>query len=124
MSKIIQAINTMITHSDKISKVIRGSMPLGEIFFLYDQKYKWSISKNDEYDTYFLHFYSDDITLEELAAYVGDDWDEFTNFVTYSSKDLKAREAYESMGELYRIVKEKAYGIDKALDDIINDLPF
>jgi len=126
MSKIIQAINTMITNSEKISKAIPGPAEGDEIFFLYDQKHKWSITK-DQNNNYYLHYYSDQQPLESIASYTGPDWDQFTNFITYSTKDLKTREAYESMAELYRVVKEKAYGIDKALDDIIkskDELPF
>jgi len=125
MSKIIQAINIMITNSEKISKAIPGQNS-DEIFFLYDQKHKWSIAKGED-DNYHLHYYSDQQPLENIASYPGDDWGTFTQFVTYSTNDLKTREAYESMAELYRVVKEKAYGIDKALDDIIkskDELPF
>jgi len=120
MSKIITAINTMITHENMISNAQIGTN-IKEIFFLYNEKYKWSISINNENNQYFLYYYSGDETIEALASHEGT-W-EGTKYIHYSSKDLKTREAYESMVELYRIVKEKAYGVDQALNDIINGIP-
>jgi hypothetical protein len=109
----------MIVHSEKISNVLKGINEI-EIFFLYDLKHKWSIFKSSSKDEYNLHYYPGKESLEQLASFTFE-WEEYNDFITYSSEDLKTREAYESMEELYRTVKEKAYGIDKALDDIIAD---
>lgn len=113
MIKIITAINVMISNSKKVSKILTAKS--GELFFLYDDKHKWSVAKRE--DVHYLHYYTGDETIEQLAS--EDDW-ELITFMTYSSKELKTREAYESMQELYSIIKEKSLGVEDALDDIIN----
>jgi len=50
-----------------------------------------------------------------------DDWQTDEEYIRYSSKDLNSKEAYETFSELYRIIEEKVFGVDKALDDIIKD---
>jgi hypothetical protein len=114
--KIVQVINTMITNANKISDVIKNS---DEYYFLYDKKYKWSIAKSGKSDEdYFIHLYpTSDIQISELAYDM--DWSNFKDFVTYSTEDLKTREATESFRELYQIVSNKVYGIDSIFDDII-----
>jgi len=113
--KIIQVINAMITNSDKITNVIKKNK---EFFFLYNNKYKWSISKNDS-DIFFLHIYpGDEKSLDELAVF--SEWDNY-NFVTYKSDEFKAKEAHESFVELYLLVSEKVAGIDEMFRDILAD---
>lgn len=114
MSKIIAVINSMISNSNKISQIIPRQK---EYYFLYDNKYKWSISV-DNNDVFYLHYYAGEESIEQLASYSALEWSEY-QYVTYSSKQMKTREAYESMQELYRIVKEKLCGVDEAFDDII-----
>ena len=43
MTKIVQAVNAMISNPDKIKSVIPNGQ---EFFFIYKDKYKWSILKN------------------------------------------------------------------------------
>ncbi len=118
MSKIIRAINVMISNSKKITNVILSEK---EYFFLYDRKHKWSISKNEEKNVFYLHYYPGEETLEDLSSITPEDWDYHNiSYITYSSEEIKTREAYESMQELYRITKEKSLGIDKVFDDIID----
>jgi hypothetical protein len=124
MSKIVRAVNVMISNSNGITTVISKQ---GEYFFLYDDKYKWSIRYNVAEDAYYLYYYPGEQSLQALASF--EEWQTFDEFVTYSTKDLKTKEAYDSFSELYTLVKEKRYGIDAALDDIIgsgseDDLPF
>lgn len=116
MSKIVSAVNAMIINSNKISNVLVGQG--GEYFFLYDGKYKWSMIKRDD-DT-LLWFYPSKHSLETLAAYENHDWDELP-MVTYRTSEIGAREARESFNELYTLLKEKMYGIDEMLEEIIND---
>ncbi len=111
MSRIVVAVNSMITNAQKLSNIKRKD---SEYYFLYDNKYKWSISESDE--KYHLFFYPGDQTIDELVKTTS--WSSVT-FVSYSSDELKTREALESFRELYLIIKEKLYGVDKALDDII-----
>ena len=120
MSKIIRAINVMISNSDKISRVISSTTTpeQAEYFFVYDQKHKWSISLGHD-GVYFLHYYSGPESIEALASFDPEKWSFYDKFVTYSSKELKTREAYESLQELYRVIQEKLYRVHEALDDII-----
>jgi hypothetical protein len=118
MSKIVRAANAMISNADKISEVKRG---VGEYFFLYNSKYKWSISYNEVEKSYSLFYYPSSTSIETLAAMSLDDWQTDEEYIRYSSKDLNSKEAYETFSELYRIIEEKVFGVDKALDDIIKD---
>jgi hypothetical protein len=114
--KIVQVINTIITNSSKISDVIKNG---DEYFFIYDKKYKWSINKSGKSEEdYFIHLYpSNDLSITELAYKM--DYSNFNDYVTYSTEDLKTREATESFRELYQIVSNKVYGIDDIFNDII-----
>ncbi|MGV0996176.1 hypothetical protein [Empedobacter falsenii] len=114
--KIIQVINTMITNSNKISKVLKNK---DEYFFLYNEKHKWSINRDEE-SNFILYFYpTDTYNIKELANF--DDWHNFNEMVTYKSEDMKSREAFESFSELYQIVSEKLYGLDDIFNEIINN---
>lgn len=119
MSKIIAAANSMIANQNKIGNVIAGEQSSTDIFFTYDNKFKWSINKTG--DGYWLYFYPGDASIETLAATW--DWDS-VGFVTYSTKEIGSREAVDTFSELYTLVKEKLYGVDDALNEIINDMRF
>ena len=113
MNKIVQVINAMISNSDKISNVRKNNK---EYFFLYNNKFKWSISRGDD-ENYYVHFYPlNDMNIEELSTFL--DWDQY-EYVTYSIKDIKTTEAIESFRELYQIVSDKVFGIDDIFDEII-----
>lgn len=114
MSKIVRAVNSMILNPSKISNV---SVVDEEYFFMYDGKYKWSIKHY--VSDYLLYFFPEDETIDNLVKYIESKPSEYPDYVFYNSDDLKTREAAESFGELYLIVKEKLYGLDKILDDII-----
>jgi hypothetical protein len=119
MSKIIQAVNSMISNANKITDVLRGQDD-GEIFFLYKGKYKWSIKAYDGGD-YFLYYYPNPKdALSELASIDEENWTN-VELTMYSTKDIKTQEAKETFRELFLKAKEKLYGMDKVLDDIIND---
>lgn len=123
MSKIIQAVNSMISNTDLIGNVLFSHNK--EIFFYYKNKYKWSIKHQDD-QNYSLWFYKTELTIEDLVKIEGEYWQEIA-MMHYSTKDLSSKEAYASFEELYRIVKEKVFGMDIVLDDIIkdmDDLPF
>ena len=114
--KIVQVLNTIISNKDKISNVLRQDK---EYFFVYDSIYKWSIIKSDKLDDYIVIFYpTDQMKIEELASH--QDWQSFTQYISFSSEDLKSKEALETFRELYQIVVSKIYGLDKIFDDIIN----
>ncbi|MBJ9741486.1 hypothetical protein I5523_17785 [Acinetobacter oleivorans] len=123
MTKIVQAVNAMISNPDKIKSVIPNGQ---EFFFIYKDRYKWSIIKNDQND-YLLFYYAENISLDEIANISNNNWQQL-QFVKYSASEIKTREATESFSELYTIVSEKAYGIDEMFKDIIadmdEDLPF
>ncbi len=117
MNKIIQVINTMISNSQRISNVIVNGG--NEFFFIYNDKHKWSIINNDE-DSIVLFLYPDeDIKLEELAFDV--DFSVYKRYVSYRAEDFKSAEAIETFKELLKIVKDKIFGVDNILDDILNE---
>jgi hypothetical protein len=118
MSKIVEAVNVMASNKDKIDLVIRGEYE-PEIFFRYANKHKWSIIEGDT-GVYYLNYYHCNDSLEEMASWGGEMWSDFNGMVSYNSKDLGTKEALESLKELYSVVKEKIYGMDDVLQDIIS----
>lgn len=123
MSKIIQAVNSIISNANLIEKVSYGYS--NEIFFVYKNKYKWSIKHQDD-SNYSLWFYKSDLSIDVISHLENEDWDQIA-MIHYSTKDLATKEAIASFEELYCIVKEKVFGMDEVLDDIIkdmDDLPF
>nr|WP_297356243.1 hypothetical protein [uncultured Caldimonas sp.] len=117
MSKVVQAVNAMISNPQLITNVMRNGK---EFFFVYKGKYKWSVSKNEKGE-YYLFFYPGDEELEHLARYENEEW-EGTPMVTYSDGDIGTKEATASFAELYTLIKERVYGVNEVLDDIISDM--
>lgn len=109
----------MIQNPHKMTNVRKG---VGEYFFLYNKKYKWSVSISDEIlaPTYYLHYYPFEMTIEELSKIPQEEWDSY-EYLSFSTKELKSQEAEESFQELYRMVKGKIYKVNEVLDDIIKD---
>lgn len=124
MSKIVQAINVMVSNSQKITDVVKGANDT-ECFFKYDKKHLWSILKQDE-SHYYMAYYPGNQNIENLASISDEEWEMLPiDCVTYTSRELGTKEARESMAELFSIVNEKVHGMDEVLDDIIGtDLPF
>ena len=117
MSKIVQAANAMIVNSHLVTHV----MPMGSRYiFVYNNKYKWSISTWQEagVDTYQLIFFPGKIDLEDASTLKSSS----PPYVAYSTKEFSSKEALDSFSELYMIIQEKLYGVDKALEDIIKDV--
>ena len=120
MSKIVKAVNSMISNAEKISDVVILKYPDNndyEYVFKYDFKYIWGISNRGE--DYSLFFYPEIKEVNKLNPYM--DWNS-VEYITYNTKDLKTRETLESFAELYLIIKEKLHNVDGVLDDIIGDL--
>ena len=117
MSKIVEAVNVMISNQDKLDSVRQGSYH-AEVFFRYNKKHKWSILKNESGDFY-LHYYPGPHSIEDMASWPDEAWDDFRGMISYNSKDLGTKEAKDSLRELYTVVKEKVYGMDDILADII-----
>jgi hypothetical protein len=123
MSKIVTAINVMVSNPDRIENVVKGYSDT-ESFFLYDKKHQWSILKNDF--GYYMAYYPGNQDVFNLAKIPDEDWEEANiHCVNYTSKDLGTKEAKESMAELFSVVNEKVHGMDDILDEIISsDPPF
>ena len=115
MSKIIRAINAMIANPEKISNIFKKEK---EYYFLYDKKYKWSISYIEDQDRYYVYYYPESKSLENISTTT--DWGD-EEFLVYKSEDFNSQEAIQTFKELYLIIKERQYGIDKVLDEIIKD---
>lgn len=112
MSKIVRAVNTMILNKEKISDVIESK---GEIYFIYDIIYKWSVRKAS--GVYYLTFYPEDIPLEELIKLKGKNI--VVKNIVYNTDELNSREAKASFSELYVLIKEKSLKVDEILEEII-----
>lgn len=122
MSKIVVAINVMIVQREKITNVQDGQVD-GEIFFLYDKKHKWSMMKNDE--GHVLFYYPGNQSLDNLASIPEEYWSDEVDMVPYRVKDIGTKEAKQTFAELYAVLTELRFGMDKVLDDIISsDIPF
>lgn len=119
MSKIVQAVNAMISNPDNITKVLKGD---NEYFFSYRDKYSWSMAKHE--DEHFLYFYPSIRHIEEIANNDRHDWDTI-NMVVYRDSEIGTKEAKASFAELLNLLKEQVFGINKVLEDIISDtMPF
>ena len=120
-SKIVQAVNVMCVRPMDIQNVT----PLadGEILFSYGPKeYKWGIKESQNFQGHLtLFFYPRAESIEALANTV--DWTTEPH-TSYSTKEIGTEEARQTFRELYSIVKEKLYGVDEVLNDIIGDIPF
>lgn len=117
MSKIVQVANAIISNPQNITNVVSGG---GELFFLYKDKYRWSIKISD--GDYFLYFYPGNPKLDNLLhAEHNNQWDN-VEMVAYSTRQIATSEAKQTFSELFNLVKEKAYGIDEAFKDILSDM--
>jgi len=121
MTKIVQAVNTMLQHPERITKVLVSDFT-GEYYFLYN-KYVWSILYNSAENRYSLYFYPGTATIEELADARPDE-PQGQECIHYSTKELGTKEAYSTFQELYKVVQEKLFKVDKVLEEIINEDKF
>lgn len=122
-NKIIQAANAMLAMPERITNVTRSNE---EFYFRFSEKHTWSIQKNPEGTVYTLYYYPVDESIDHIIEML-EAGGEGLPVVSYSSKDLRSQEADQTFRELYRVVSEKLYGVDKALDEIIKlaeDQPF
>jgi hypothetical protein len=116
VSKIVQAVNAMISNQDKISSAMQSG---SEVFFLYKDKYKWSILRTNEGE-HSLFFYPGVESLADLVGY--DDFEmNHVSMLRYSDREIGTKEAKASFAELLIVVKEHVYGVNQVLDDIIDD---
>ncbi|PCJ53569.1 MAG: hypothetical protein COA79_22670 [Planctomycetota bacterium] len=123
MSKIVKAINAMISQKDRISHVVLGHSE-NTFFFLYSKKHKWSIHK-DLNDIFTINYYTGGELIDYLANVRDEEWQEIENIMRYIESDLGSREDQESLSELFMLLNEKLLGMDVILDDIISDdIPF
>lgn len=120
MSKIVTAANAMIANPKKISPVLLGRNE-SEIFFTYDGKYNWSMTNSGEKFSLFFYPIGSTYSLQDLSNIDDSDW-ESVSLIRYSSTDIGTEEAKQTFAELYTLLKEKVYGVNDALDDIIGDL--
>ncbi|WP_417541970.1 hypothetical protein [Methylophaga thalassica] len=124
MSKIVTAMNAMISNPDLITDVTQGAME-SEIFFKYDSKYIWSLIVDDTSGTYILHYYPYAKSVSSIASIPEDRWPEADiTSVFYNSKVLGTKEALDTFKELHSILNEKVYGMDDVLNDIIGQGQF
>lgn len=118
MSKIVQALNAMLANPDNITKVMRGE---NEYFFLYRDKHKWSIARDDTDGSHRVWFYPGEEKLEKLATLPPEEFFGL-DFVLYHDKEIGTKEARATFAELYLLVRERVFGVNKVLDEIIGDM--
>ena len=88
-------------------------------FFLFDGEFKWAIERENNEGIYSVYFFpSDSKSIEELSNH--QDLMYHIEYVKYSTEELKSKEAIETFKELYQIVVEKVFDIDKMFDKIIS----
>lgn len=118
MSKIVQAVNAMITNPRFITEVKEGG---GEIFFLYKEKYAWSMK--DDRAVKHLWYYPGNHSIDYLVDCARSEmsWDGIT-MVHYNDGEIGTKEAKASFAELFTMLKERVYGVNDVLNDIISDL--
>ena len=107
----------MILNLEKITSV-RKSNEASEYYFIYNEKYKWSIMQDQGDKEFSIYYYPTGQSLDEIMH--ESDWQNI-DLVYYSTREIKTKEAHESFSELYTLIKEKVYGIDDVFDDIISD---
>lgn len=117
MSKIVQAVNSIIANPAAIDTIIQGAQR--EIYFVYKKKYKWSVRRDRDGEIY-LHYYPGDEPIDQLAHLEVYEWED-VDTVTYSSQEIGTREATSSFLELYTLLKERLFKVNEVLDDIISD---
>jgi hypothetical protein len=115
MSKIVQAVNAMISNQALITEVVKGDK---EIFFRYKAKYTWSMRK--ESSTHYLWYYPNHEIDYLLGCEVENEWNG-VDMVGYNDTEIGTREAKASFAELFLLLKEKMFGVNNVLDDIISD---
>ncbi|WP_194975128.1 hypothetical protein [Aquiflexum lacus] len=112
--KIIQVLNSIIEKKEKISNV----KPNGNAyFFLFDGEFKWAIERDNSgvYAVYF--FPSNELLIDQFSNPLV--WME-EDYVKYSTEELKSKEAFETFKDLYQVVIDKVFDIDKMFDKIIS----
>jgi len=117
MTKIVLAVNAMVSNSGRITEVRKDPVTYDDYYFTYDAKYCWEVKRTPagHYRIWYFPGQLDTEELQDLAK-----WKTATK-VRYSTEDLRTREARETFAELFRCVVEKFYGVEKHLDDIIQD---
>lgn len=115
MSKIVQAVNAMISNPRYIINVTAANE---ELFFLYKGKYIWSMRKDD--DEYILWFYPSGDMEELMIRSNNGNW-EGVQMVTYKTSEIGTKEGRNSFAELYTLLTEREFGLNDVLEDIISD---
>lgn len=116
MTKFLDAMKTMARNSDKITNVIRNNND--EIFFLYKQKYCWSMLKTKKDGELYIYYYPNVSDPSQLISIT--DWEGIA-FKTFSAKDFEDNDASAVFEELYTKIDRKIYDMDSVLDDILKD---
>lgn len=117
MSKIIQVINSMILNKKLIDVKVTDNI---NYYFTYNENYKWCIWRYHQGSGINLTFYpiGAEVTMEVLYNDIQFDNNTIQK-ITYTSDDYKNKEAIETFQDLYKIIQEKALGVDGIFDDLL-----
>jgi hypothetical protein len=112
MSRIVRVVNAMISNPAYIHKVDKDVD--GKYLFQY-KNYMWGIevANQNDVDVCYLYFYP--------KWEGGQLWADPIDFIKYSTLQIDGREAYQSFFDLYNLVREKAFNVSQAFDDILKD---
>lgn len=128
MSKIVQAVNSMIEKENKITSVKRvvDTDHDTTYFFTYNNKYLWAVRKDTDENYWLAYFPAGPAQAGEAMDECRRNWRQGEiDMVSYFSPELRTQEATESFAALHRIVEERLYGMNEVIDDILGDeFPF
>lgn len=120
MDKIIPTMQAMLKHPENISDVCVGTEShVEEYFFVYGDKYKWSISQAED-GSYNLYYYAlPQFTIKKIAGMRIEE--QQPNLMWFTSKNFPGKEQQLAFADLYKVVKAKLFNIDAVMEDIIGD---
>lgn len=135
MSTVIEVLNKIIERKNRITRTASFN---DKLYFLYDDKYLWSIEKqlhssNDERASYIVELYPNvgvNIDKVQFPPYIEKNLElleenprasQLYSRVSYSSVNYPTRAAHDTFTELYLIVSGKASGADDILQAILNN---
>jgi len=125
VSRIVSAVNKMIQNSSRIRDIVAIDK---EYFFVYDSSYQWSITFSN--GDYLLFYYPEKLTfnttliggLVNPRGQLEGLYSAFSptlKYVLYSANEIGSQEAFQTFQDLYKLLEEKAVGLDAVLDKII-----
>lgn len=111
--RIAEVLKTMLRNKELISRPIYKKEER-EFYFLYDQKYKWSILTSPSGAEFTVYIYPGEENLQQVY----DDWStaEKISFSTVSLTDYEFRTACRA---LYEYLRDDYFGVERLFNEIL-----